>query len=392
MRRVTGSFRVTNIGGESVRAFVPLPLPPARPSLAIEGLVAQLLTAAESAIGRLDVAAQMVPSVDWFLYGFVRKEAVISSQIEGTQATLRDVLEYEATERAQRPDDVREVSNYVDALLYARREMKRPAGLPLSTRLLCEAHKRLMRGTRGAEKQPGQVRRSQNWIGGTRPGNAVFVPPPADEVPELMSALERWLHADDGLPPLVRAGLAHAQFETIHPFLDGNGRIGRLLVTLLMEHWGLLSSPLLYLSLPLKRRRDEYYRQLTAVRSAGDFEGWSAFFLESVRDAADDAVAAAQRLFAVVAKDRKTLLTGKGSTIAAIRLFDLLPMHPIVTLSRAMKLLKTTKPTAAKAIDALRRAKILRETTGKPRDRVYAYQGYLHVLTKDTLPIQQPEA
>jgi fido (protein-threonine AMPylation protein) len=191
----------------------------------------------------------MVPSPQWFIYGFVRQEAVVSSEIEGTQATLQDVVTYEATKQAERPDDVREVCNYVDALTYARAEIAKPKGLPLSSRLLCEAHKRLMRGVRGADRQPGEIRRSQNWIGGTRPGNASFVPPPPEKVPALMAQLDKWLHSSDALPPLVKAGLAHVQFETIHPFLDGNGRIGRLLVTLLLEHWGLLKTPMLYLSL-----------------------------------------------------------------------------------------------------------------------------------------------
>ena len=253
----------------------------------------------------------------------------------------------------------------------------------MSTRLLRQAHKRLMRGVRGADKQPGEIRTSQNWIGGTRPGNARFVPPPPDAVPKALSALDRWIHADDPLPALVRAGLAHVQFETIHPFLDGNGRIGRLLITLLVEHWKLLSSPLLYLSLAFKRRQEEYYARLAAVRIDGDWEGWIAFFLECVAEAADDGVAGAQRLYARLTIDRQTLLKARGATIPAIRLFDELPRHPILTLSLAMKLLKTTKPTASKAIDALRKAGIIRETTGKLRDRVYAYHHYLEILTGD---------
>jgi Fic family protein len=342
------------------------------------------LTAAVSALDRLTVAADMVPSADWFLYGFVRKEALITSQIEGTQATLQDVLTFEAGERAQRPDDVREVCNYVDALTFARRELAKPTGLPLATRLLCETHKRLMKGVRGSDKQPGELRRSQNWIGGSRPGNARFVPPPPDVVPEALSALEKWIHGADPLPPLVRAGLAHVQFETIHPFPDGNGRIGRLLIALLVEHWGLLKAPLLYLSVAFKRHRRAYYERLNAVRADGDWEGWTLFFLDCVAESADDAVASAQRLHAVIAGDRTKVTERAKTTVPAIRLFELLPSHPVVTLPLAIKLLNVSKPTAGKAIDALQAAGVLRETTGRRRDRAYAYHAYLQVLVPDT--------
>ncbi len=383
MPRKTGAYRTTAIAGERVRAFVPSPLPPTRPPLVLDDELARRHAEAMVALGRLTVAGAMVPSADWFLYGFVRKEAVISSQIEGTQATLGDVLAYEATQQARRPEDVQEVCNYVEALTHARRQIARPKGLPLSARLLCEAHKRLMKGTRGADKQPGQLRRSQNWVGGTQPGNARFVPPPSAALAGAMSALERWIHATDPLPPLVRTGLAHVQFETIHPFLDGNGRIGRLLITLLVEHWGLLPSPLLYLSLAFKRHRQAYYDRLSAVRTDGDWEGWTAFYLDCVCEAADDGVAVAERLFALLGRHRQKLLRQSATTIPAIRLFEQLPMHPIVTLPRAIELLETTKPTASKAISALREAGILRETTGKKRDRVYAYHDYLRTLTKD---------
>jgi len=384
MARVTGKHKTSLVAGERVRAFVPYPLPPDKPPLVLSEQLARLAADAEAALGRLTVAAAMVPSPDWFLYGFVRKEAVISSQIEGTQATLQDVLAFEATHKADRPDDVQEVCNYVEALDYARRQMTRPKGLPLSVRLLCGAHKRLMRGARGGEKRPGRIRTSQNWIGGTRPGNAAFVPPTPDAVPEAMSALERWIHADDPLPPLVSAGLAHVQFETIHPFLDGNGRIGRLLIALLLEHWGLLEAPLLYLSLAFKRHRQEYYRRLSEVRAHGDWEGWTTFYLECVQEAANDAVTAARRLFALLGRDRRRISEHRRATVTAIRLLDRLPVHPILTLSSAMELLGTTKPTASKAIDVLRKSGVLRETTGKQRDRVYAYHDYLQVLTRDT--------
>jgi len=385
MARTTGRYRTSVYGDEKVRAFIPHPLPPRGPALRrIEGRSAELHADAVAALGQLEVAGAMVPSSEWFLYGFVRKEAVISSQIEGTAATLVDVVTYEATRQSERPDDVEEVSNYVAALSYARAELARSEGLPLCTRLLCAVHKRLMRGARGADKEPGRVRTSQNWIGGTRPGNALFVPPPPDAVPEALSELEKWIHAEDPLPPLVRAGLAHVQFETIHPFLDGNGRIGRLLVTLLVEHWGLLTSPLLYLSLAFKQRRPEYYDHLNGVREKGDWEGWTDFFLECVREAADDGVVTAKRLFALLGEGRVKVMEQKATTIPAVRLFDLLPAHPIVTMPSVMELLGVSKPTAGKAIDALRRAGILQETTGKRRDRVYAYSAYLSVLSEQT--------
>ena len=386
MDRVTGTYRSNSLAGETVRAFVPRPLPPAKPPLVIDGRLAELHAAALAAVDRLAIAGTMVPSADWFLYGFVRKEAVVSSQIEGTQATLQDVLEFEATAQTDRPDDVREVCNYVEALTWARQQMNSERGLPLGTRLICEVHRRLLKGTRGEGKQPGELRRSQNWIGGTRPGNARFVPPPPDEVPGTLSALEKWLHSNDPLPPLVKAGLAHVQFETIHPFLDGNGRIGRLLITLLIEHWHLMPSPLLYLSLAIKRRQQEYYGRLSAVRTDGDWEGWTTFYLDCVREAADDGVNVCQHLFSLLGRDRTALLGRRGVTIPAIQLLDHLPLQPIVTLARVIELLKTTKPTAAKAIAALEQARILRETTGRKRDRVYAYQEYLETLTHDTPP------
>lgn len=383
MGRKTGTYRITRYENEEVRAFVPHPLPPVKPPLRLDGSLGELHAQAIAALGRLMVAGAMVPSADWFLYGFVRKEAVITSQIEGTQATLRDVLAFEATHQSDRLDDVEDVCNYIDALKYARREIARPKGLPISTRLLCGAHKRLLKGARGADKQPGCLRTSQNWIGGSRPGNAHFVPPPPEDVNKAMAAVEKWIHADDPLPPLVRTALAHAQLETIHPFLDGNGRIGRMLITLLVEHWGLLDQPLLYLSLSFKRQQAEYYARLAAVRSEGDWEGWTAFFLECVRESADDGVDAAQRLFALVGENRTMVARHPAATLTAVRLFDMLPTCPFVSVPIVIDLLETTKPTATKAIAALETAGILQETTGKKRDRVYAYHSYLQLLTRE---------
>jgi Fic family protein len=391
-RRTTGSYERTKVGGEDVFAFVPLALPPANPPLEITPTLERRLRAAEEALIRLELAGEMVPSLDWFIYAFVRKEAVVSSQIEGTQATLVDLLTFEAqgdaTDKADAVEpptaDVEEICNYLEALSYSRTELANPRGLPLSMRLLNETHQRLMRGVRGAEKLPGEVRRSQNWIGGSRPGNAMYVPPPPQALGEVLGAFEKYLHADDTLPPLVRAGLMHVQFETIHPYLDGNGRIGRLLVTLLLDHWKLLTKPLLYLSLFFKRHREDYYRRLNAVRVDGDWEGWLDFFLDGVATIADEAVVSARDLFALVAEDRARVLSNEGVSIGALRLFELLPRHPIVTVASAMKMLDTTKPTAGRAVDLLVGAGVLVEMTGKRRDRSYAYRAYLDRLKVGT--------
>jgi Fic family protein len=383
--RTTGRRLKRTIAGETVASFIPEPLPPREPALRLDDKRTTLLARAERSLARLEVAGEMVPSLDWFIYAFVRKEAVITSQIEGTQATLVDLLEYEAEKEARGPDeDVREVCNYLDALTYTRKQLASPKGLPLSMRLLHEAHKRLLRGVRGANKQPGEVRRSQNWIGGTRPGNAAYVPPPPEEVPALLGDLEKYLHGNDALPALVRIGLAHVQFETIHPYLDGNGRIGRLLVTLLLEHWKLLSSPLLYLSLYFKRHRAEYYRLLTEVREHGDWEAWTDFFLEGVATIADEAVETARDVFALVSADRERVLAASGASVVAARLLEQLPVRPVITIPGIVKLLETTKPTAGKAVQILEKVGVLVETSGKRRDRTFAYKKYLDRLRAGT--------
>jgi Fic family protein len=392
--RVTGRTVKKTLAGEEVTTFLPYPLPPRDPPLAVDGARAVLLVRANQALARLEIAGEMVPSVDWFIYAFVRKEAVLSSQIEGTQATLIDLLEYEAEQDERATDDVREVCNYLDATRYARGQLESKRGLPLSMRLLNEAHRRLMRGVRGAHKQPGEVRRTQNWVGGTRPGNAAFVPPPPEELPALIGELERYLHAEDSLPPLVRIGLAHVQFETLHPYLDGNGRIGRLLIALLLEHWRLLSAPLLYLSLFFKRHRSEYYRLLGEVRSHGDWEAWTDFFLKGVATIADEAVATAREIFALVNADRERLLAARSASVMAIKLMELLPLHPVVSIPTVVKLLKTTKPTAGKAVELLENLHVLTETSGRQRDRTYAYAAYLEKLragTDETVRSERPD-
>jgi len=347
--------------------------------------LAELLARAQHAVSRLDLAGEMVPSLDWYIYAFVRKEAVVSSQIEGTQATLDDLLTFEGASDGGKPDaDVEEVCNYLDALAWARAELARPKGLPLSMRLIHGVHQRLMKGVRGASKQPGEIRRTQNWVGGTRPGNAVYVPPPPEEVGRLLADLERYIHGTDGLPPLVRAGLVHVQFESIHPYLDGNGRVGRLLIALLLEHWKVLQAPLLYLSLHFKRKRPAYYRLLNEVRQSGDWEAWTGFFLEGVAEIAEESAATARDLYRLVARDRERVLEARGASLNAVRLLELLPKRPVITIPRVVKDLATTTPTAAKSVALLESLGILRETTGRKRDRSFAYATYLERLRAGT--------
>lgn len=384
--RVTGRYEQTVVAGETVRAFIPNPLPPHEPPLLLDERVTDQLLKAQLGLARLELAADLVPSIDWFVYAFVRKEAVLSSQIEGTQATLIDLLTFEAegSPESAAEADVGDVCNYLDAVTYARAQMQDKGGLPLSMRLLNEAHRLLTQGARGSAKLPGEIRRSQNWIGGTRPGNARFVPPPPQILGELLSDFENYIHAEDELPLLIRAGLLHAQFETIHPYLDGNGRIGRLLVALLLEHWKLLSQPLLYLSLFIKRNREEYYRLLNAVRTEGDWEAWIVYFLDGVATIADEAVDTARELFAMVGADRTRVLSAKPSTVMALRLFEQLPHNPIVTVARARELLGTTKPTATNAIIALVNAGVLVESSGRKRNRSFHYAAYLDRLRAGT--------
>jgi Fic family protein len=386
MMRVTGRYQTMSVAGEEVRAFVPLPLPPTDPPLELSSELMAEVRAADDCLRRLDLAAELVPSIDWFIYGFVRKEAVVTSQIEGTQATLADLLHFEARddEEAGPGPDVEEVCNYVEALRFGREQLTRREGLPISVRLLKDCHARLMNGVRGERQHPGKIRRSQNWVGGTRPGNAVFVPPPPGELGHALSDLERYIHSASDLPALVRIGLIHVQLETIHPFLDGNGRIGRLLIALLLEDWRLLSQPLLYLSLFFKRHLNEYYDRLGRVRTEGDWEGWTSFFLQGVRLIAEEAIQSARELSARTKEDRSSVLGRHDATVASVRLFELLPKQPMITVKRAMRQLDTTRPTAAKAVDTLVEAGVLEETSGRKRGRVFAYAKYLEVLGEGT--------
>jgi Fic family protein len=380
--RSTGSYTVTTTLGESVRAFVPRPLPPADPPLSSSDYF-DLNRQAELALARLAGVSGLVPSVEWLLYSAIRKEALLTSQIEGTQATLTDLFNEEAGLKVSNADDVEEITNYLRAFRWVQVQLRDPQGLPISVRMLCEAHRLLLDGVRGAGKQPGELRRSQNWIGGTRPGSAAFVPPPPQEVADLLANLERFIHAPDAdLPPMVRVALIHAHFETIHPFLDGNGRIGRLLIAALFEHFGLLAEPLVYLSGYLKQRQAEYYRRLSAIRTDGDWEGWVAFFLEGVAEASADAERSIIDVASLITADRKRLLASAKAGPISYRLFELLPMLPRFSVEHVRRRLETTFPTASAAVSLLEDLGIVVELTGQKKNRIYSYQAYVELLSR----------
>ena len=382
MNRVSGTYVVTTTLSESVKAFVPAPLPPKDPVLSPACYIEQN-QAAELALARLSGVTGLVPSIDWLLYGAIRKEALLTSQIEGTQATLTDLFDDEAGLDIKNADDIEEVTNYMQAFRFVRENLRDEAGLPISVRLLCGAHQLLLNGVRRTGKQPGELRKSQNWIGGTRPGNAVFVPPPADEVPRLLANLEQFIHKEDeGLPRLVKIALAHAQFETIHPFLDGNGRIGRLLIAALMEYFDLLPEPLMYLSAYLKEHQMEYYRLLSAIRTEGDWESWVSFFLEGVAEAATSAERGIIEVASRVSADRRLLLASQNASPASLRLFELLPMMPRFTIDRIKAELETSFPTANAAARTLEGLGIVTEVTGQSRNRSFSYQPYIDLISK----------
>lgn len=385
MQRETGHYVETIAGGETVRAFVPALLPPDPPIDA--SALLRLLNDAQRALGRLDGVTMLLPSQELFLYMYVRKEAVLSSQIEGTQSTLTDLLLFEENAKAGVPiDDVREVSNYVDAMMHG---LARLEDLPLSLRLIREMHERLLDSGRGATKDPGAFRRSQNWIGGTRPGNALYVPPPVAEMEGCLRDLEAFLHEDiSNLPPLIKAGLIHVQFESIHPFLDGNGRIGRLLVTLYLCVFDGMEHPLLYLSLYLKENRATYYRLLQEVRENGAWEAWLEFFLLGVTETANRAFDAARRIAALFEADRARIAEGGAAAHSALRIHELLQRNPFASAPRLVAETKLTTPTVNAALRELERFGIVEEITGKTRGRVYAYAAYMRILGEGTGQIE----
>ena len=379
-----GRFVETPVGGELVRAFVPPPLPP-EPPVDILSLL-ERLSVADRALGRLDGITTLLPRHELFLYMYVRKEAVLSSQIEGTQSTLTDLLRFETEARAGEPiDDIREVSNYVDAMMFA---LERLEQLPLSLRLVREMHSRLLRSGRGDTKDPGEFRRSQNWIGGTRPGNALFVPPPISELDNCLAALEAFLHEDQSrLPPLIKAGMLHVQFETIHPFLDGNGRIGRLLVTIYLCVQGVLQKPLLYLSLYLKTHRAEYYRLLQEVREQGAWEAWLDFFLQGVAETANQAFDAANRIVELFKVDRERITAQSERVGSALRVHEILQQHPFLTAAQLVERTGLTTPTVNAVLAELETLGVVEEMTGRKRGRVFGYRRYLGILNEGADPL-----
>jgi Fic family protein len=380
-----GRYVATSWGEETVRAFVPPPLPPA-PAVRLDAL--QLtLERANQALGRLDGLASILPDLPLFIYAYIRKEAVLSSQIEGTQSSLSDLLLFENDEAPGVPlADVQEVSNYVAALNHGLVRLR--GGFPVSLRLIREIHEVLLSKGRGSGKQPGEFRRSQNWIGGTRPGNAAFVPPPPELVMECMGHLERFLHEErPEMPLLVKVALVHVQFETIHPFLDGNGRLGRLLITFLLCAGGALREPILYLSLFFKKNRPAYYELLDRVRASGNWEAWLDFFLTGVTTTADQAVSAARRIRTLLDEDRGKIESLGRSAASVLRVFQHAQTTPILSIGGAATRTCISFPTVASAVERLRRLGILREITGKRRERFFVYQRYLAILNEGTEPL-----
>ncbi len=381
-RQQTGFYEITSIGDEQVRAFIPNPLPP-KDVLDMKYLQ-HSLDSAIFALGQLDSIATILPEPWLFIYAYIRREAVLSSQIEGTQSTLSDLMLFELTQAPGVPvDDVVEVSNYVSALEYGFRRI-REDNFPLCNRLICEIHKKLLSSGRGSKKLPGEFRRSQNWLGGTRPGNARFVPPPTNFVEKCMSDLELYMHSDDrGHSALIRAGLSHVQFETIHPFLDGNGRVGRLLIALQLCHEGLLSEPILYLSLHFKKNRSDYYSLLDAVRHHGDWEAWLRFFLEGITETSKNAISVASRLNVLFRDDSLRIRNFARFKASALLVQQALQLRPISTLRNIATETDLSIPAVTNGMSALEQAGIAREITNRKRNRIYSYAQYISILNED---------
>lgn len=376
---------VISTAGEKVSAFVPDPLPPS-PPVVLTGDIRDALDQALLDLGRLDGLATVLPDTSLFLYMYIRKEAVLSSQIEGTQSSLSDLLLFEMEGIPGVPlDDVREVSNYAAAMEYGLHRLR--GGFPLCNRLVCDIHEKLLAKGRGADKQPGAFRTSQHWIGGTRPGNAHYVPPP-DRLADCLTALERFLNdRPERTPSILKAALSHVQFESIHPFLDGNGRMGRLLITLLLCHEKVLHEPLLYLSLYFKQHRRMYYDLLQKVRLEGDWESWIGFFIEAIRCTAKQAVRVANNLSAIIREDRGRLPVLKRLAGSAFRVLDALARKPILSVAAICDSTKLVPRSVSNVLEAMIKLGIVKELTGRKRNRLFCYNRYLEVLSKDTEPL-----
>lgn len=389
MKRKSGEYITQAVTGESYQAYLPATLPP-DPPLALDTGLLQHMDQANRALGRLDGISRIWPNSSHFLnqllYQYIRKEAVLSSQIEGTQSSLSDLLLYELEETPGVPlDDVQEVSSYVAALNHGLTRIRE--GFPLSLRLLREIHGVLLATGRGNNKSPGEFRRSQNWLGGTRPGNAIFVPPPPERLMDCLGPFEHFLHDEpEPVPSLIKAALAHVQFETIHPFLDGNGRLGRMLITLLLCHDKVLQEPSLYLSLYFKIHRADYYDHLQRVRTEGDWEGWLRFFLIGVTQTATEATDAAQKLWNLFDEDRRRIQQQGKISATALRVYDLLQQRPIISITAACKALELTHPAVNKSLRKLEEMGIVREITGRQRNRLYLYEVYMAILCEGLEP------
>jgi len=382
--RIGTYIKGSAIGGKFYQAYLPPPLPPA-PPLNME-ILYPFLDQANIALGRLDGLRLLLPDSGLFLYMYIRKEALLSSQIEGTQSSLADLLLFENEQAPGVPlDDVTEVSCYVAAMKYGLERIKE---LPLSLRLIREIHEKLMNNARGCHKSPGEFRTTQNWIGGSRPGNARFVPPPPERLMETLDAFEKFLHDDTvKLPALIIAALAHGQFETIHPFLDGNGRLGRLLITLILCQKGLMKEPLLYLSLYLKTNRQPYYDHLQAVRETGNWEDWIKFFLVGVSEVASQATEAAQSILQLFKQDHEKIKQSEASGGGIFTVHHYLQQNPVVGTGLIMRNCALSRPTVLRTMATLQKLEIVREITGKSSHKVFIYQKYLDTLSQGTKPL-----
>jgi Fic family protein len=385
-RGETGDYVPSSLTGQTAKAFVPRQLPP-EPPLAIDAGLRERLDQALLALGRLDSISALLPSPDLFLYGYIRKEAVLSSQIEGTQSSLSDLLLFELPEAPGVPvADAADVSRYVIAMEHGLERIR--GGFPLSSRLIRELHGILLKFGRGARRAPGEFRRAQNWIGGTTISDAVFVPPPPERVEDCMAALERWLHNDpEPTPVLLKAALGHAQFETIHPFLDGNGRVGRLLVTLLLCSEGVLHEPLLYLSIYFKRHRTGYYDLLQRIRVDGDWESWVAFFADGVRETADEAIQTAKRIQTLFDEDYARIQVLGRRSASATQVHEALKRSPVRSSMSLAPVTGLSVPTINATLSALADLGIVREITGRKRNRAYRYEAYVQLLSEGTEPL-----